>query len=1162
MSGVIIGIPCYLKSDAPIHIENWITQMRADPAFYNLPFKIVSTIITDGAGEWSRNSRKWKAALMRIKMTEVIYVTPETSKEAGLSERANCILEEAIKAIMMEQNLPEDHWEVCSSNAIFLLNRFPNLAGDSTAPIDGDQALPLEILTRGHYSRRQLYRELSYFVQIGTPALVHAAKIKGSTLAPKVRWGVAWGMYREQVVWRCPFTHSTFRSKSFTAFELRDNLNYAQFLGLPEMETTRKGVAIQGDINEDISIWLQPAMPASAAHQQPVVSIQSANEQAVQYIKLPAPQEAQDPPDGPLDKGGEATEINTETCPELGGSDHDVTTLGNTQDQVYNTGQQLNTGPQEGITAQQQDYLQMLSDSERFETLLDEHNDQQAEERDRDTDFNIAHPLKPTDTEKREPRYVEAGALPEQLQTIEEWDQDWNDRPDLDHSDTDTDSESDNEDDEALDMIASILSEREALQVGINLSFAKLCKHYEIPHELHDLYHEWLVNLKQGFRPRFNHLEIPRGRGQYIKPGLKIPAPCGSEWRERVKAKGLKQGNFNKRNVTEAYSCVIQAMHTTHEALRAVESLTRHWDEQEIIEARAAKKVKKQRVAKASEGATPPQSITKALRSEDRAEAFKWLESINSEWDGLCKLGVLDHNYTSKQLREAGITTKPIPFSVSLKYKFDEQGEVSRYKTRMALAGHRGNMQPGVHFDRTYSSTPVQHSTKILQALMVRLKLSRLAFDIKQAFCQAELPEDQKIAIRYPEGFRRYAESGEELFMILRRNLYGHPAAGRIWEKERNVHILEIFNKEGWTCKRCVKEPCMFVIKDPQGKRVWMLVWTDDCDCVGEGDEVLNEVFKRINAKWESKIVDASYILGMKRTVTNTDTGAMEVELSMTAFVESMGESFKEYVSKRTINTPLTPGFSTSIAVKSTEEENKRVLNRGFQRLFGTLLWAARGCFPECLEGCSTLGRVMSKPTEGAWEQVCHMMNYMLQHKNNSIKYSSEGNLMPIVFVDASNKADPADSKCQYGYTHLWMGGTVIAVSKKLAHVGLSAAHNEYMAAHWANRHTAWLRDLMEEMEIKEIGTEPTVTYADNRAANLLCEEDIITCGNQFMQVPYHYNKEAIKMGVVVMRYIPTVDNLADILTKAVSRQVLERLLPAVIGQRAPLLPSIERAHH
>ena len=99
-------------------------------------------------------------------------------------------------------------------------------------------------------------------------------------------------------------------------------------------------------------------------------------------------------------------------------------------------------------------------------------------------------------------------------------------------------------------------------------------------------------------------------------------------------------------------------------------------------------------------------------------------------------------------------------------------------------------------------------------------------------------------------------------------------------------------------------------------------------------------------------------------------------------------------------------------------------------------------------------------------------------------------------------------------------------------------------------------------MEIDEIGQEPTVTYADNRAANLLCEEDIITCGNQFMQVPYHYNKEAVKMGIAIMRYIQSTDNLADILTKAVSKQVLERLLPAMIGQRAPILPPSERSHH
>lgn len=128
----------------------------------------------------------------------------------------------------------------------------------------------------------------------------------------------------------------------------------------------------------------------------------------------------------------------------------------------------------------------------------------------------------------------------------------------------------------------------------------------------------------------------------------------------------------------------------------------------------------------------------------------------------------------------------------------------------------------------------------------------------------------------------------------------------------------------------------------------------------------------------------------------------------------------------------------------------------------------------------------------------------------------------------------------------------IIAVSKKLAHVGLSAAHNEYMAAHWANRATMWLRDLLCEMGLEDVVSKPTDTYGDNKAANLLCEEDIVTCGNQFMQVPYHFNKEAMQQGVVTMHHVPPAENIADLFTKSVSQQVLERLLPLLLGYRKP----------
>ena len=62
---------------------------------------------------------------------------------------------------------------------------------------------------------------------------------------------------------------------------------------------------------------------------------------------------------------------------------------------------------------------------------------------------------------------------------------------------------------------------------------------------------------------------------------------------------------------------------------------------------------------------------------------------------------------------------------------------------------------------------------------MVLYRLKRLTFDVAQAYCQSDLPDDERIAVRYPEGFKRkHPETGEELFMILKKSLYSHPAAG------------------------------------------------------------------------------------------------------------------------------------------------------------------------------------------------------------------------------------------------------------------------------------------------------------------------------------------------------------------------------------------------
>ena len=297
----------YLKSDAPTIIEDFITTCRADLAYSqcHMSYPPIQVLVTDEPGEWGLKSAKWQALTQRL-WFQFQHCTPEISKEAGRAEVSNKIAEHTIKAIMFEQNLPETHWEACARSALFLMNRFPNLAGDVTDPTDGDRASPLEKGTSGKYSRRKMMRELAYFQQAGTLALVHEPRAKGSQLKPKVRWGIVWGMYREQVVFKCPFTSSMFRSKSFTAIELEEGLSCYQLLGMPQPTLSKRRLTRKqpelAKVRKPTESQRLPLIP--------VFTLQSTNEYGVveETLKCTGKRTRPDTPSSP-DLGGVSTSV-------------------------------------------------------------------------------------------------------------------------------------------------------------------------------------------------------------------------------------------------------------------------------------------------------------------------------------------------------------------------------------------------------------------------------------------------------------------------------------------------------------------------------------------------------------------------------------------------------------------------------------------------------------------------------------------------------------------------------------------------------------------------------------------------------------------------------------------------------------------------------------
>ena len=155
------------------------------------------------------------------------------------------------------------------------------------------------------------------------------------------------------------------------------------------------------------------------------------------------------------------------------------------------------------------------------------------------------------------------------------------------------DDDSDEDDQNNLDKISTIYAEKDCHKAGASLSFEKLCKHHNIPHEMHDCYYQWLMGQTTEYGMGFSQESIPRSRpslqgGGYIEPGLMIPPPHGKLWRDILDLKGLKRSEINKQRVIKSNMMVKEAISMTHQAVKIIHDISNSQSQDEtehIIEA-------------------------------------------------------------------------------------------------------------------------------------------------------------------------------------------------------------------------------------------------------------------------------------------------------------------------------------------------------------------------------------------------------------------------------------------------------------------------------------------------------------------------------------------------------------------------------------------------
>ncbi|CAD7002894.1 unnamed protein product [Ceratitis capitata] len=499
-----------------------------------------------------------------------------------------------------------------------------------------------------------------------------------------------------------------------------------------------------------------------------------------------------------------------------------------------------------------------------------------------------------------------------------------------------------------------------------------------------------------------------------------------------------------------------------------------------------------------------PQTYKEAISSE---HVSYWQAAMEAEYDAL----VANSTWTVTDLPkgEQAIGCKWV-YTV----KRDKTGSVERYKARLVAKGCAQRF--GVNYTETFSPVCRYETIRLVLALSVQLKLYLHQMDVCTAYLNSELKD--VVYMKQPEGYADRASSGKVL--RLNKAIYGLKQAGREWNSMLNGALCEI----GFS--QCQNEPCLYK-QDIKGSLCLILIYVDDLLIACQKKSDLMQVKSMISTKFEC--VDKGPLqmfLGMQ---IQRDGEIGDISMNQSLYISDMLQRH-DMQQCRTATTPLDTGYQ----IVCERESCVKVDTKEYQSAIGELMWLALTSRPDIYHSVVKLAQRNNNPHSEHFTGVKHVMRYLAATRDLKLNYRASGQALEG-FVDADWGGDISNSRSYTGYIFFLAGGPISWKSEKQSSVALSSTEAEYMALTSAAKEALHLRRLIIEIGCGNADT-PTTLYGDNLSSQNLAKNPIYHARSKHIDIRHHFVREAIQSGDVELKYIPTEEMIADVLTKNLSK--------------------------
>ena len=138
------------------------------------------------------------------------------------------------------------------------------------------------------------------------------------------------------------------------------------------------------------------------------------------------------------------------------------------------------------------------------------------------------------------------------------------------------------------------------------------------------------------------------------------------------------------------------------------------------------------------------------------------------------------------------------------------------------------------------------------------------------------------------------------------------------------------------------------------------------------------------------------------------------------------------------------------------------------------------------------------------------------------------------MFSDADMVGD-IDGRRSTSGVLVFLGSAPISwLSLKQKVVALSTCEAEYVAAATAACQAMWLRRLLSKLT--DVEAHPPALMVDNRPAIALAKNPVLHDRSKHIDVKFHFLRDCIDGGQIIIEFVETGRQLADILTKPLGR--------------------------